>query len=334
MVRTICLILLSVLLTSCQGRQPHTAAQPQETAVSRPTAQATPPFVPKLEIFQDYLAGGDRGAAPAQESRIESALRWAVEGYFRAHGRLPDSVQALYESGLVLLAPTWADGTPIPLQIVDRLPDAPSPDTFLLAKEGMMLRGWLPPTGPGRKALKVVVNMQKLYDIYAPLLERMPLVPGPVLANRITQEAAVLGVPVSHFANQYLHGSDSLADQRVRVLLAMALGLCNADAARTGRAPEDLQAAMARQRVVFQGVTVLQTPVDLLERSLGVQLLTSPSGHRLQLVIKPSIPGVDYQLVEYSPDYAAGRVGMADLSSEVAPQEAGCHDLVATLVLQ
>lgn len=334
MIRTICLILFSALLTGCQVRHAQQTAKPQDTAVAQPMAQSTQPFIPDLEIFQDYLAGGDWGAAPAQESRIESALRWAVEGYFRAHGRLPDSVQEIYEAGLVLLAPTWADGTPIPLQVVDTLPAVASPDTFLLAKEGMMLRGWLPPTGPGSKALKVVVNMQKLYDIYAPLLERMPLVPGPVLANRVTQEAAVLGVPVSHFANQYLHSSDSLADQRVRVLLAMALGLCNADAARTGRAPEDLQAAMARQRVAFQGVTVLKTPVDLLERPLGVQLLTSPSGHRLQLVIKPSIPGVDYQLVEYSPDYTAGRVGMADLSSEVAPQEAGCHDLVATLVLQ
>lgn len=328
-------IVLCLVLMGCSAKHSNnTAASQNVIATQSHTLTLVQQFTPSDEEAQWYLAGDPRAIAYVQSSRMSSAFEWAITGYLRAYGHLPATVEDLLQSGLVLFAPTRPDGTPYPFQVVQTLPEAPSTEAVLLAKEGAILRGWLPPVDASVKARRIYINLERRYQMYNSRQTVMPTVPQAVLANRVAQQAAIGGYSPGAFANQFLHQSDGLGEQRVVALLAASIGLISMDAQARGRVATSLDAVLEAHRLAFRDVATVTGSVDLLDYPLGVQLRTSTDRSLLQIAIKPSIEGLDYQLLKFTPDYSLGRVTKLDLSGDVAPLEAGCHDLVATLVLQ
>lgn len=333
--RTLILFVLCLVFAGCSAKRTNNTTTSQDV-IAAPNHALTlvQQFTPADEEAQWYLAGDPRAIAFVQSSRMSSAFEWAITGYLRAYGHLPATVDDLLESGLVLFTPTRPDGTPYPFQVVQTLPEEPSTEAVLLAKEGAILRGWLPPVDANVKARRIYVNLDKRYQMYNSRQTVMPTVPQAVLANRVAQQASIGGLSPGAFANQFLHQSDGLEEQRAVALLAASIGLMSMDAQARGRVATSLEAVLQAHRLAFRDVATVTGNVDLLDYPLGVQLRTSTDRNLLQIAIKPSIEGLDYQLLKFMPDYSLGRVTKLDLSGDVAPQEAGCHDLVATLVLQ
>lgn len=74
-------------------------------------------------------------------------------------------------------------------------------------------------------------------------------------------------------------------------------------------------------------------PVKLLEQPLGVQYIATLDRQRVLMYQKPSMPALDYQMLQYVPDARTGEVAMSEVGDTIVPESSGCTEVLGTLLL-
>lgn len=325
------LLICGVLMGCQQAREQAAPAAPKEPAAV-PVAQG---FEPANAISRGLLAGDLASRQTVRTSLLKGELIHAALGYYRMMGELPSHAAQLLAQGLLMHTTTDSSGQAMPCQAVDSLPAEADADRMLLAIEGDRLRAWIPALGSGAPARIAEIAMPSQVQTRAVReIGHLPLQDADLLQEELRQAAAESGGPVNAGVNQYIHRSRSGAEQRLRALNWASLGVLNRGAAIFGRAPESYGEVLPMLGLAPLGYRLEDGPVNLLDQPLGVQYIATSDRQLVLMYQKPSMPALDYQMLEYVPDVLTGEVAMSEVGDTIGPESSGCTEILGTLLLR
>lgn len=325
------LLICGVVLMGCQQAREQAAPAAPKEPTAAPVAQG---FEPSNAISRGLLAGDMASRQTVRTSLLKGELMHAALGYYRMMGELPSHAAPLLEQGLLMHTTTDSSGQAMPCQAVDSLPTEAAADRMLLAIEGDRLRAWIPALGEGAPARIAEIAMSGQVQTRAVReIGQLPLQDAVLLKEELRQAAAESGGPANAGVNQYIHRSRGAAEQRLRALNWASLGVLNRGAAILGRAPESYGEVLPMLGLAPLGYRLEDGPVKLLEQPLGVQYIATLDRQRVLMYQKPSMPALDYQMLQYVPDALTGEVAMFEVGDTIGPESSGCTEVLGTLLL-